>query len=57
VNDNPEGLRQLGDMIGGPGATFWKNTNDPDDRTFEVRRDGKHVGFVDVTEQGEVAWL
>jgi hypothetical protein len=47
---------QLLDLILGPDAVLWQNTPD-DPRTFEVRCDGKHVGFVNVTDQGEVVWL
>lgn len=50
-------LRLLGDMLGGEGAEFYKNTADPTDRVFEVRRNGKHAGFIEVTEQGEVVWI
>jgi hypothetical protein len=46
---------QLLDLIIGPDAVLWQTPDDP--RTFAVRRDGKHVGFVNVTDQGEVVWL
>lgn len=47
---------QLLDLILGHGAVLWQNRPD-DPRTFEVRRDGKHVGFVNVTDQNEVVWV
>lgn len=52
-----EPLRErLLEQILGPDAVLWQNTPD-DPRTYEVRSDGKHVGFVQVTDEGEVVWL
>lgn len=47
---------QLLDLILGKDGVLWQNRPD-DPRTFEVRRDGKHVGFISVLESGEVVWL
>jgi hypothetical protein len=43
----------LVDLIIGKGSVLWEH----DERSFEVRHDGKHVGFIEVTESGEVVWI
>lgn len=47
---------RLLEQILGLDAVLWQNTPE-DPRTYEVRRDGKHVGFINVTDEGEVVWL
>jgi hypothetical protein len=47
---------QMARMVIGEDATLWPPTASAP-RTFEVRRDGKHFGFVEVTDAGEVVWV
>lgn len=48
--------RQFTDLVLGKDAVLWQNTPD-DPRTFEIRVEGKHQGFVSVLESGEVVWV
>lgn len=54
--DEPARERLLEQVLG-PDTLLWYIPKDP--RKYEVRRerDAKHIGFIEVSDKGEVVWL